>query len=68
LERRGKARRGEWRGREGGEGGQKGIGGFTPGGKIMSTPLITIEKLYTCNDEYKYPLDSFLCHNLFAEL
>jgi len=30
--------------------------------------IITIEKLYPHNDEYKYPLDNFLCHNLFAEL
>jgi len=29
---------------------------------------ITIGKLYTYNDEYKYLLDSFLCLNLFAEL
>jgi len=25
-------------------------------------------KLYTYDDEYKYLLDSLLCHNLFAEL
>jgi len=29
---------------------------------------IKIEKLYTYNDGYTYALDSFLCHNLFAEL
>jgi len=36
---------------------------------IQLKHTIKIEKLYTYNDEYKYPLDSFfLCHNLFAEL
>jgi len=29
---------------------------------------ITIGNLSIYNDECKYPLDSFLCHNLFAEL
>jgi len=36
--------------------------------QLQLKQTLKIEKLYTYNDEYKYPLDSFLCQNLFAEL